>query len=176
MGLHTESGFTITEVMIAVMILTVGLLGVGAMQLKAINDNYRATLLSEKTAVAEQWMEWLIHFSRQQYHVDGEEYVGYDHLAALDTQPQTGRFTAVPVTGANSQELSETLHDLGLRPPTGEFFPEGQLPKYHAEKYHVTWFIDAHAPVENTTTIAIEATAGQNASSLIFIISRHSDR
>lgn len=172
MWLHREAGFTITEVMIAVMILTVGLLGVAAMQLKAINDNYRATVLTEKTGVAEQWMEWLINFSRQNYHADSDAYIGYDCLAALDTQPQAGYFTAVPIAGMNPQELSETLHDLGLRPPTSEFFTEAQLPKFQTKKYCITLYIDAQTPVENTTTIKIEAAEGQNSSSLIFVISR----
>jgi hypothetical protein len=64
------------------------------------------------------------------------------------------------------------LKGLGLRPATGEFFAEDQLPKPSAQRYRVTWYIDAHAPLENTTTVKIEATEGKNPSSLIFMVSR----
>jgi prepilin-type N-terminal cleavage/methylation domain-containing protein len=172
MALHKESGFTITEVMIAVMVLTIGLLGVAAMQLRAINDNYRASALTEKTSVAEQWMEWLIHFSRQSYKLGNEDYIGYERLAALDTHPEAGRFTKLSFACDDTEEIRMALKGLGLRPATGEFFAEDQLPSPSA-KYRVTWYIDAHAPVENTTTVKIEATEGKSPSSLIFMVSRN---
>jgi prepilin-type N-terminal cleavage/methylation domain-containing protein len=172
MALYKESGFTITEVMIAVMVLTIGLLGVAAMQLKAINDNYRASALTEKTSVAEQWMEWLINFSRQSYKLGSEDYIGYERLAALDTNPAVGSFTKLSFACDDTEELRMALKGLGLRPATGEFFAEDQLPKPSAKRYRVTWYIDAHAPLENTTTVKIETTEGKSPSSLIFMVSR----
>ena len=172
MALYKESGFTITEVMIAVMVLTIGLLGVAAMQLKAINDNYRASVLTEKTSVAEQWMEWLINFSRQSYKLGSEDYIGYERLAALDTDPAVGSFTKLSFACDDTEELRMALKGLGLRPATGEFFAEDQLPKPSAKRYRVTWYIDAHAPLENTTTVKIETTEGKSPSSLIFMVSR----
>ena len=172
MALYKESGFTITEVMIAVMVLTIGLLGVAAMQLKAINDNYRASALTEKTSVAEQWMEWLINFSRQNYKLGSEDYIGYERLAALDTHPEAGRFTKLSFACDDTEEIRMALQGLGLRPATGEYFAEDQLPKPSAKRYRVTWYIDAHAPLENTTTVKIETTEGKSPSSLIFMVSR----
>ena len=172
MALDKESGVTLTEVMIAVMVLTIGLLGVAAMQLKAINDNYRASALTEKTSVAEQWMEWLINFSRQSYKLGSEDYIGYERLAALDTNPAVGSFTKLSFACDDTEELRMALKGLGLRPATGEFFAEDQLPKPSAKRYRVTWYIDAHAPLENTTTVKIETTEGKSPSSLIFMVSR----
>ena len=172
MALYKESGFTITEVMIAVMVLTIGLLGVAAMQLKAINDNYRASALTEKTSVAEQWMEWLINFSRQSYKLGSEDYIGYERLVALDTNPAVGRFTTLSFACDDTEEIRLALKGLGLRPATGELFAEEQLPKPSAKRYRVTWYIDAHAPLENTTTVKIETTEGKSPSSLIFMVSR----
>jgi hypothetical protein len=172
MTLRKESGVTITEVMIAVMVLTIGLLGVAAMQLKAINDNYRASVLTEKTSVAEQWMEWLINFSRQSYKLDGEDYIGYERLAALDTHPEAGRFTKLSFACDDTEELRMALQGLGLRPATGEFFAEDQLPKPSAHKYRITWYIDAQAPLENSTTVKIETTEGKSPNTLIFMVSR----
>jgi hypothetical protein len=172
MALHKEAGVTITEVMIAVMVLTIGLLGVAAMQLKAINDNYRASALTEKTSVAEQWMEWLINFSRQNYKLGSEDYIGYEKLAALDTHPEPGRFSKLSFASDDTEEIRMALQGLGLRPATGEFFAKDQLPKPAAQRYRVTWYIDAHAPLENTTTVKIETTEGKNPNSLTFMIAR----
>jgi len=171
MTLCKESGVTLTEVMIAVMVLTIGLLGVAAMQLKAINDNYRASALTEKTSVAEQWMEWLINFSRQSYKLGSEDYIGYERLAALDTHPEAGRFTKLSFACDDTEEIRMALQGLGLRPATGEFFTKDQLPKPSAQRYRVTWYIDAHAPLENTTTVKIETTEGKSPNTLIFMVS-----
>ena len=172
MALYKEAGVTITEVMIAVMVLTIGLLGGAALQLKAINDNYRASVLTEKTSVAEQWMEWLINFSRQSYRLGGEDYSGYERLAALDTHPEAGRFTKLSFSCDDMEEIRIALNGLGLRPATGEFFSEDQLPKPSAHRYRVTWYIDAQAPLENTTTVKIETTEGKSPNTLIFMVSR----
>lgn len=172
MALHKEAGVTITEVMIAVMVLTIGLLGVAAMQLKAINDNCRASALTEKTAVAEQWMEWLINFSRQNYKLGSEDYIGYEKLAALDTHPDAGRFTKLSFACDDNEEIRTALNAVGLRPATGEIFADTQLPKPAAQRYRVTWYIDAHAPLDNTTTVKIETTDGKNPTSIIFMVSR----
>ncbi|MCX5904556.1 MAG: prepilin-type N-terminal cleavage/methylation domain-containing protein [Proteobacteria bacterium] len=84
-----ESGFTILEVMIAIVVLAVGLLGVAGMQTRAIQSNYFAGVLTEKTSVAEEWMEWLINFSKQNYKIGADNYSGYEKLAALDKNPGT---------------------------------------------------------------------------------------
>jgi type IV pilus modification protein PilV len=171
MALYKESGVTIIEVMIAVMVLTIGLLGVAAMQTKAIKDNSYASVLTEKTSVAEQWMEWLINFSRQNYKLGGEDYIGYERLAALDTNPAVGGFTKLSFAGDNTEELRRALNDWGIRPATGEFFVAAQLPKPSARGYQVSWYIDAHAPLENTTTIKIETSGGKRPNALIFMVS-----
>ncbi len=55
----TESGFTLLEIMIAIVIFSIGLLSIAAMQTKAVNTNTIAFDLSEATAIAETKMEEL---------------------------------------------------------------------------------------------------------------------
>ncbi len=53
------AGFTPMEVMIAMVILSVGILGVFSMQIRAINQNAAARMQTEATALAAQHMELL---------------------------------------------------------------------------------------------------------------------
>ena len=53
------AGFTLMEVMIAMVILSVGILGVFSMQIRAINQNAAARMQTEATALAAQQMELL---------------------------------------------------------------------------------------------------------------------
>jgi type IV pilus modification protein PilV len=55
-----EAGFTLMEVLVAVAILTVGLLAVGAMQTSAINGNLYAYRTSEAVTLAQDRMEQLL--------------------------------------------------------------------------------------------------------------------
>jgi prepilin-type N-terminal cleavage/methylation domain-containing protein len=55
-----EEGFTLMEVIVAVAILTVGLLAVGAMQTSAINGNLYAYRTSEAVTLAQDRMELLL--------------------------------------------------------------------------------------------------------------------
>jgi len=166
-----ESGFTILEVMVAIVVLAVGLLGVAGMQTKAIQSNYFAGVLTEKTSVAEAWMEWLINFSKQNYKIGADNYSGYEKLAALDKYPEAGTYTAKKLTCDNTEALKNDLQTWGLRPATGELFDDSQLPKLPGRSYSVSWYIDANSPLYNTTTIRVETMEGGRPVSLVFLIS-----
>lgn len=55
--LKQESGFTLIEVMIAIIVFSIGLLAVALMQLKAINSNSQAQRLTEGAVQAQQLIE-----------------------------------------------------------------------------------------------------------------------
>ena len=59
--LNDHKAFTLIEVMIAVSILTVGLLAVGAMQISAIRGNDFSNNTSAALILAEEKMETLLH-------------------------------------------------------------------------------------------------------------------
>ena len=52
-----EKGFTLLEVIVAISILTFGLLAVASMQLTAIHGNYNASNITEATTVAQDRLE-----------------------------------------------------------------------------------------------------------------------
>jgi len=63
-----HNGFTILELLIAITILTVGLLGVARMQVSAIRGNYMSGNTTAALALAEEKMEDLLH--KQYAHAD----------------------------------------------------------------------------------------------------------
>ena len=55
-----EKGFTLLEVIVAISILTFGLLAVASMQMTAIRGNYNASNITEATTVAQDRLENLM--------------------------------------------------------------------------------------------------------------------
>ena len=55
-----EKGFTLLEVIVAISILTFGLLAVASMQMTAIRGNYNASNITEATTVAQDRLEDLM--------------------------------------------------------------------------------------------------------------------
>jgi len=131
-----ESGFTLVEVMIAIVVLMVGLLGVAAMQTKALQANVFAGRVTEGCAVGEAWMEWLMKQS-------------YDRIAALDADHTDTAATALTVPCDSSTAIS-SFQTWGLGT-----FTEEQLPNPRNAGSTMTWRITADYPIENTTTVEI---------------------
>lgn len=55
--LNSESGVTLIEILIAVTILAIGLLGVAGLQVTAIKGNSHGNTISQATAIAEERLE-----------------------------------------------------------------------------------------------------------------------
>ena len=100
-----EGGFTLLEVIVAISILTFGLLAVSSMQLSAIHGNYKASNITEGTTVAQDRLELflsqpyntvdegaLTQEIRDGYTIDGT----VSRLDALN--PNNGQVIAVTVT------------------------------------------------------------------------------
>ncbi len=61
--LNNKKGFTIIEVMIAIVVLAIGLLGAGAMQVAAIKGNANSSKLTEATNLAAAQIENILSLS-----------------------------------------------------------------------------------------------------------------
>ncbi len=87
---HQHKGFTLIEVLIAIVILSIGLLGVAAMQIRALQYNHDAYLRSQITNLATDISERI--------RLNRENAADYVSTYVLDTLP-TGCTTA---TGTNA--------------------------------------------------------------------------
>jgi type IV pilus assembly protein PilV len=67
-----ENGFTLIEALIALAIFSIGILGVAAMQITAINSNAVAHIQTDATGKAVDWMEYLqrLEYTSENTHDD----------------------------------------------------------------------------------------------------------
>jgi type IV pilus assembly protein PilV len=65
-----ERGFTLIEALVALAIFSIGILGVAAMQIIAINSNTIAHIQTDATGKATDWME---HLHRLEYSSDNTD-------------------------------------------------------------------------------------------------------
>ncbi len=98
--IKAKDGFTLLEVIIAISILTVGLLSIASMQVSSIRGNFFADGVTEGTTWAADRLEKFIDMAVQDYDdtnlqdtdVDGE--AGLNHTAASADYSETeGRYT-----------------------------------------------------------------------------------
>jgi prepilin-type N-terminal cleavage/methylation domain-containing protein len=96
--IHSNAGMSIVELMVAVMILSIGLSGVAGMQMKALQGNNFAGTLSTGSNAAQSWLEWYNDFVNQQ---DQNSILfngklcreHFARLSMLDTNPNDSNFT-----------------------------------------------------------------------------------
>ena len=99
--MRAKDGFTLLEVIIAISILTVGLLSIASMQVSSIRGNFFADGVTEGTTWAADRLEKFIDMGVQNYDhadledTDGDGAAGLNHTAAsADYGPETeGRYT-----------------------------------------------------------------------------------
>ena len=87
-----EDGFTLIEVLVAIVVLSIGLLGVAAMQVTAIRVNSSSNTLTQATNVAQDQLERLMVLPFN--HADLQDAIPGDNLVttipAIPIVPQLG--------------------------------------------------------------------------------------
>jgi type IV pilus assembly protein PilV len=114
------AGFTLLEVIIAIAILSFGLLAVASMQMGAINGNSLAYKLTERTTLAQDTMEALMGLSYTNADIrDDDSTVG---VTTTHTDPDPPRnYTIIwivdddtPVTNSKTITVRVTLKEKGV--------------------------------------------------------------
>jgi type IV pilus modification protein PilV len=91
---NPQSGFSLIELLVAVMILAVGLLGLAQLQITAINANSQSTTKTAAVALSQQAIEKVL---------------SWDADDARLSVSGTGNFTAVAVAGAGTYDITWTV-------------------------------------------------------------------
>lgn len=131
---HNESGFTLIEVIIAIAILTIGILSVNAMQISSIQGNSNANLLTESSGWAQDRVEQIV----------GMKYDNVD----LDDDDNDGT-----KQDNNRDGLDDNGNDFGLNDDTvgtadgSATSPDGQ--------YTILWNVAQDVPLPHTKTVRI---------------------
>ena len=109
MGRHTQKksseGFTLIEVVIAMVILAFGILGVATMQIRAIKGNASANHMSEASIVASDQAEWLLDLDFD----DAALNVGSKGSKALGNYQISWAVAAGPSAIAESRAVTVTV-------------------------------------------------------------------
>ena len=157
-----QSGFTIIEATCAIVMLTIGLMGVAAMQAKSIQGNAFASSYFQSSIAAEEWMEWIMNFANQ----SDQEYLtcsgkinrtNYCRILSLDTSDVDDEATEVSIPNS-MEDLLQLLTDNNFENPEGGSFTADQIPGPPGAGYSMVWRILANRPVQDTTTIEIQTT------------------
>ncbi len=114
-----EQGFTLLEVLLASVILAVGLLGVAALQLTAINGNSYAMKVSEATRLASDRIEILQNMADSGLPLTDENGVqeaidGMTRTTAIVSGPGGTQQITVTVTWTDDTETGQS-HSIRLR-------------------------------------------------------------
>ena len=133
---ENQKGFTLIEILIAITVFTIGILGVGVMQISAIKGNSLASGLTEAITLAQDKMEEF-------------RALGYNDLALTDT----GGDGAIGLRNPLPPAPAYPLPNLMLFPP------DHQLA---SGIYTIYWNVAVNVPGTNTKTIGIVVTWAEN--------------
>ena len=130
-----QTGFTLLEVLIAMMILLVGLLGIASMQIMAMKGNQHARESTEKTVTANSIMEWLVGLPFDSDNLR----VTHDDLAEdVDVKQHSiimqGGITMEATFRNDSTDALDTL-------PPANLIPQGGAKNIQ----EVKWTVDVHS-------------------------------
>ena len=158
--MHANAGMSLVEVMVAVVILTVGLSGVAGMQLKALQENNFAGTLSTGVNADLAWLEWFTDFVSQpdQDNIlfDGKLCrQNYARIAMLDTNTADRGFTERQIPSTTADLLSAFQNTYHFRNADGSNFTAEQVPQPPPSGSYILWRIAANVPAPNLTTLEV---------------------
>lgn len=156
----SQSGFTLLEVTCAIVILTIGLLGVAAMQAKSIQGNAFSASYYQGAIIAHKWMEWIMDFINRSDQANTMcsgmlNRINYCCVMNLDTSDVDNQATEIEIP-TTTPELLQFLNDNGFTNADGTNLTAEQIPGVPGPGYRMIWRIFANRPVQNTTTFEIQ--------------------
>jgi len=177
-SIKSEGGFTMIEIICAIVVLTVGLMGVALMQTKAIQGNSFASSFNEGSMVGQSWMEWLegyVTWPNQQNRTWGGKQLpeNFCTVSELDTNPDDNLPTVYQDATTGWYTMSgflSFLDDKGFFAPRliddnstlQRALTEEQIPGPACSGYSMEWRVTANMPVTNNTIVEIITTCNNS--------------
>jgi prepilin-type N-terminal cleavage/methylation domain-containing protein len=155
---NPNSGFTILEVMVAILVLTIGLVGTAALMSTTVNSTARSHLMSTAALLASEKLEDLGRFDKNDTPVQA------GGSLAADT---TGYFDQVQISVDNGQ-INETTTTNGTttaytQTPTSGMVvtPNAGLPAVTSDTltFDRRWIITNNSPTTGVRTVTVLVTA-----------------
>ncbi len=149
-------GFTLVEIMVAVVILSIGLLAVASMQVSAVNTTASANSTTEATNLAQIKLEELMALQYAPLFTDPD--LICDAAIAGAAEPYTDSNGneiwdfGEPYVDSNSNGIWDAAH-VDLNPPPG---------------YIITWSVIDNRPIELAKYIRIYVTQKSNKKTILF--------
>lgn len=145
-----QEGFTLIEVMVALVIFAVGILAVNTMQIKSIQTNTSAGGMTQAMTLAQDKVEELM-------------VLNIGHVAFIDTDADgTNQDIQIPLDGIDDDGgffgLCDPLPPPGVSPRIPDF--NARPPDFQEVKgiYNVCWNVALSYPSKKSTTIRVVVT------------------
>ena len=151
--LQCENGFTLIEALIAIAILTIGILGISGMQLSAIQGNHGAMILTEETNEASSRLEQMLSmpYDSDSNSIDDD---GDGSIDEADEQFVDGGGTNNGSAGLDDGPLNSNTSDGSLVTSDG--------------KYTIYWNVAAAYPQTGMKTIRVFVQNNAGAKKTVF--------
>ena len=192
---QNKRGFTLIELMIAGLVVTVGLTGVAAMQITALKGTFSANSNSTGSGIALAWAEWLnglVSHTDQEKVVDNTTNMwtreNLRNLSRLDSSSPFDQLSVEVQLPSSTDDLVKCFNGtkdfvlttggsrtLAFRKEGGTPFTAADLPPPPPAGAHLVMRVAANVPVYNTATIEISllytnAFSNQRGATMHFVV------
>lgn len=105
----TQEGFSLVEILIAIAVLSIGMLGIAAMQTSAIKGNSKANDLTQRTLLASNHIEYLLNIPFT--HSDLTDTAGTPRVLVVGEYTYSWTVTDSPAATPTEKSISLTLNN-----------------------------------------------------------------
>ncbi len=100
-----QDGFSLIEILIGLIILAVGLLAIGGLQITSIKGNFFSNNITQATILAQDKLEYLKHLS----YTDSNLNVGQHNEGTIPNTIFTRQYNVLEDTGNNMKTITVTI-------------------------------------------------------------------
>jgi len=152
----TDGGFTILEIMLAVAILSIGLLAIASMQISAVRGNSSARDISEAATLAELQMETLMSLPyRFEAALDNQNHANLQETAVVFDPSDTAGLGLNNPFPVDTRLFAPSAYDL-TNPGTNTYPPDHfRTEDKYRIPYTIFWNVATDVEINNTKSVRV---------------------